>query len=57
MSLASRQQLIAAAVKTDDDGRSLAVMMRLWRNVPTDRAEIEQVLTEALGRLPEGENA
>ena len=57
LSLASRQQLIAAAVNTGEDGRSLTVMTRLWRNVPTDRAEVERVLTEALGTTPEGESA
>ena len=57
MSLASRQQLVAAAVKSNEDERSLVVMMRLWRNVPTDRAEIEEVLTEALGGTPEGGTA
>lgn len=58
LSLAGRQMLVVATPVADaDGGRSLAVMARLWRNVPTDRAEMERVLAEALGRLPEGESA
>ena len=58
ISLASRQQLFAATVVDTGDGdRTLAVMMRLWRNSSTDRAEVERVLTEALSKREEGEIA
>lgn len=58
ISLVSRQQLFTAAViDTADDGRALAVSLRLWRNSSTDRAEVERVLTEALSTREEGERS
>jgi hypothetical protein len=48
ISLLARQQLVLAPVVDGPDGPALAVRMRLWRNVPTTRAEIEAALTEAL---------
>jgi cytochrome c biogenesis protein len=49
ISLLARQQIVLAAVVDGPDGPALALRMRLWRNVPTTRADIETVLTEALG--------
>jgi len=49
VSLLARQQIVLAAVVDGPHGPTLAVRMRLWRNVPTTRADIEAALTEALG--------
>jgi len=48
ISLLTRQQIVLAAVVDGPDGPALAVRMRLWRNVPTTRAEIEAALAAAL---------
>jgi cytochrome c biogenesis protein ResB len=45
----ARQQLLVARVVTGPDGSKLAVQLRLWRNVPTCRAEIAAELAQALG--------
>lgn len=44
----ARQQLVLIAVLKSDDGPVLVAKMRLWRNVPTNREEIERALSEAL---------
>jgi len=44
-----RQQLIVAGFRERPDGPVLALRLNLWRNVPTDRAEIERELRTALG--------
>jgi hypothetical protein len=49
VSLLARQQLVLAAVVDGPDGPALALRMRLWRNVPATRAEIEAALAAALG--------
>lgn len=48
VSLLARQQLVLAAVVPGERGTELALKMRLWRNVPTTRAEIEAELRAAL---------
>jgi hypothetical protein len=48
VSLLARQQIVLAAVVDGPDGLELAVRMRLWRNVPTTRAEIDAALTAAI---------
>ena len=48
ISLLARQQIVLAAVVDGPDGPTLALRMRLWRNVPTTRAEIEAALAAAL---------
>lgn len=58
ISLVSRQQLFAATVvDVGDGGRALSVVLRLWRNSSTDRAEVERVLAVALGSPEEGGGA
>jgi hypothetical protein len=54
MTVVFRQQLLVACVVEGPDGPRLAVRMRLWRNVPTNRAEIESELTRALGSDEKG---
>lgn len=49
MTVAFRQQLLVACAVDAPDGVKLAIRMRLWRNVPTSRAEIESELVRALG--------
>lgn len=49
ITLLTRQQLVVAAIVDGDAGPELALKMRLWRNVPTTRAEIEAALRAALG--------
>jgi hypothetical protein len=44
----ARQQAVIAAAVEGADGVVLTVSLRLWRNAPTSRGEIESVLTEAL---------
>jgi len=48
VTLLTRQQLLVATVVEGPDGPRLAVRMRLWRNTPTNRAEIESELARAL---------
>jgi len=48
LTLLTRQQLLVATVIEGPDGPRLAVRMRLWRNTPTNRAEIESELARAL---------
>lgn len=45
----ARQQLVVVAVSRGGDGQRLVGRVRLWRNVTTDRAEIESELVAALG--------
>lgn len=55
LSLVSRQQLVAATVVGGgDDGPELVMNVRLWRNVPASRDEIERALSSALGSEQEG---
>jgi cytochrome c biogenesis protein ResB len=49
----ARQQIVVAAAVVTPDGLTLAVRMRLWRNSPTDRDEIENELARALGGTKE----
>lgn len=49
MTLMFRQLLFIADVVDGPDGSVLRVKMRLWRNVPTNRSEVERALREALG--------
>jgi cytochrome c biogenesis protein ResB len=44
-----RQQVVVATVVEGADGATLAVRLRLWRNAPTNRSEIESALADALG--------
>jgi len=48
VTLLTRQQLLLATVIEGPDGSRLAVRMRLWRNTPTNRAEIASELARAL---------
>jgi len=54
MTVVLRQQLVLAAVVDGPDGAVLALRLRLWRNVPTSRSEIEQELRAALGGTDDG---
>jgi cytochrome c biogenesis protein ResB len=54
MTVVLRQQLVVAAVVDGADGPVLALRLRLWRNVPTSRTEIEQELRSALGSADDG---
>lgn len=49
-----RQQLVLATFLEGPDGAVLAVRLRLWRNVPTSRSEIEDALARALGSSEKG---
>jgi len=49
-----RQQVLLATVIEGPDGPRLAVRLRLWRNTPTDRGEIESELARALGSTEKG---
>jgi len=49
LTLVTRQQLLVAAVSEGPEAPRLAVRIRLWRNTPTNRAEIESELVRALG--------
>jgi hypothetical protein len=51
-----RQQIVVGTVVDAPDGATLAVRVRLWRNVTTSRSELESELAKALGR-PEKENS
>jgi len=53
----AQQQLVTAAVVQTEGARSLAVRLRLWRNVTTTRTEIESELAVALGGADDGETA
>lgn len=53
LSVATRQQLFIATIVDRPEGRSLAVRMRLWRNVPATRDEVREALAGAL--LPDEE--
>jgi cytochrome c biogenesis protein ResB len=44
-----RQQVLVATVSEGPDGARLAMNLRLWRNTPTNRGEIEGELARALG--------
>jgi hypothetical protein len=48
ISLLARQQIVLAAVVDGPDGPELAIRMRLWRNVPTTRADVEAALAAEL---------
>ena len=52
----ARQQLVLVTVVGSDDGPVLVANVRLWRNVPTNRAEIERGLVKAL-QVDKGEYA
>ena len=55
LSLVSRQQLVTATtVGGGYEGLKLVMNVRLWRNVPTSRDEIERMLAAALGNEQEG---
>ena len=43
-----RQQIVLAGVVNGPEGARLVLRMRLWRNVPTNRSEIESALARAL---------
>lgn len=45
----ARQRVVLATVVTGPDGSRLAMDVRLWRNVSTNRSEIETELAKALG--------
>jgi hypothetical protein len=48
IAVVARQQIILATVVEGPDGTRLAVTVRLWRNAPSSRSEIEAELTRAL---------
>lgn len=48
LSVAMPQRLVVAAVIGEGAERSLAVNLRLWRNNPTSRREVEEALVAAL---------
>jgi len=54
MTVVLRQQLVLATVVDGPDGAVLALRLRLWRNVPTSRSEIEQELRTALSGTDDG---
>ena len=43
-----RQQVVVATILEGPEGTSLALRLRLWRNTPTNRSEIESELVRAL---------
>jgi len=49
LTVAARQQAILGTVVEDRDGLKLVASIRLWRNVSTNREEIENELVKALG--------
>lgn len=54
LSLVSRQQLMVATVLERPKGAMLVMNLRLWRNIPTSRGEIEAELGRVLGSDSEG---
>jgi len=54
LALVARQQLLVATVIEGPDGVALAMNVRLWRNVPASRGEIESELVRALGSAEKG---
>ena len=50
---AARQQIVLATVIDGPDGVKLAMRVRLWRNSPSSRREIESELARALGAVEE----
>jgi len=54
MTVAFRQQLLVATFIEGPSNPALAVRLRLWRNTPTNRSEIESALAEALRGNEEG---
>lgn len=48
LSLVARQQIVLATVVEGPEGPKLAATVRLWRNTPTSRGEIQKELSEAL---------
>lgn len=53
MSLAGPQRVLVAAAEDSEAGSQLYLRLRLWRNNPATREELEEVLSAAL-RTPEG---
>jgi len=53
LSVLAPQRLLVAAVEESEGDRRLVMSLRLWRNNPTNRAEIERELTRALNKTKE----
>ena len=54
LAVSARQQLVLLTVVEGQDGTELVGSVRLWRNSPTSRNEIEQELARALGEAVKG---
>ena len=54
LSVAARQQLLVATAIEGPGGARLAMDVRMWRNAPTNRTEIESELAKALGADKKG---
>jgi hypothetical protein len=54
MAVMVRQQIVLATVIETPEGVTLAVRVKLWRNSPTSRSEIEAELTRALAGPEKG---
>ncbi|HZL07349.1 MAG TPA: hypothetical protein VFE45_18370, partial [Coriobacteriia bacterium] len=48
LTVVARQQVVLATAHEGEHGPKLAVALRLWRNSPTNREEIQDALEEAL---------
>jgi cytochrome c biogenesis protein ResB len=49
IAVVARQQIVLGSVIDGPDGSKLVMKLRLWRNTPSSRSEIESELTRALG--------
>jgi len=54
LTVVARQQLVLLTVVEGQDGIKLIGSVRLWRNAPTSRSEVERELAQALGEDKKG---
>lgn len=54
IAVVARQQIVLATVLEGPDGVKLGATVRLWRNAPSSRKEIENELARALGGVERG---
>ncbi len=57
IAVVARQQIVLATVVQGSEGPALAVKLRLWRNAPSNRREIEAELTKALSSAERGSDS
>ena len=57
LSVAARQLLLVSTVAQGPGGASFVMQLRVWRNAPTNLAEIQSELARALGIIREGERS